>query len=141
MRKILRILLLLTTVLFAGCKKDVLEKITKSVAASNNQSLKTLRVNTDIPVVGISALSTYPTWDASNAIDSNSFTSWSSARHLSSNGVEFIQIYFSGVNVVIYVKLTPRCNFTFLRAVRYISSVLTEHYFSIFSTNVIPLRA
>jgi hypothetical protein len=108
MSKILRILLLIIATLFAGCNKDVVEINTKSAITSNSQSLKISPVHTDIPVVSISASSTYPTWDASNAIDSNTATSWSSARHLSSNGVEFVQFYFSGAVDINYVKLTPR---------------------------------
>jgi hypothetical protein len=108
MSKILRILLLIIATLFAGCNKDVVEINTKSAITSNSQSLKISPVHTDIPVVSISASSTYPMWDASNAIDSNTATSWSSARHLSSNGVEFVQFYFSGAVDINYVKLTPR---------------------------------
>jgi hypothetical protein len=108
MRVLLRILLLIIATLFAGCNKDVVEISTKSAITSNIQSLKTALVNTDIPVVSISASSTYPAWDASNAIDSNTATSWSSARRLSSNGAEFVRFFFNGAVDINYVKLTPR---------------------------------
>lgn len=108
MSKILRILLLLTVVFLAGCSKDVPEKNTKSAITLDNQSLKVPLVNTNIPIVSISVSSTYPSWSASNAIDSNAATSWSSVRHVSPDGVEFVQFYFSGATDVNYVKLTPR---------------------------------
>jgi WD40 repeat protein len=76
--------------------------------ATNDQSLKTSLVNTDIPIVSVSASSTYSTWDASNAIDNNTATIWSSGRKVSISDVEFIQFQFSGANDVNYVKLTPR---------------------------------
>lgn len=101
-------LLLLAIVLFAGCNKEMPEINTTSATGAGGKKLKISLANTDIPIAGISASSTGSSWAASNAIDDNTATCWSSNQHTNANGVEFIQFQFSDANDVNYVRLTPR---------------------------------
>lgn len=105
MKNVLNQMLLLSIILFSSCSKDLLEKKPDS---QTTKTIKATSVITDLPVSSVSVSSTYPSWPASNAIDNNTSTSWSSVLHTTSASTEYIQFQFGAASDVNYVKMTPR---------------------------------
>lgn len=99
------LVLALGVIVFSGCKRE---------SVSPKFNLKGIERNlpaseVDFPITSIAASSSISGWPASNAIDGNIGTSWSSITK-SSNHTESINFHFSGFNNVNFVKLIPRFN-------------------------------
>jgi len=67
---------------------------------------KTFKLSTDVPISSVAASSAL--WTASNAIDGDTTTDWSSNTHTSASSTEWIAYWFNSFYNINYIEMFPR---------------------------------